>query len=392
MKHNSIKTSNTNLVVWILTFMISAALIVAGHFFVSKGSRILSNDSSTAKAVVTELGQYTEEKDAQAAYILKTQYFTAKILSGQHRGETVKAYQQMDNYTDTGERFVKVQDKVVLYNYNDGTDVSWHFGSYVRSGYILILGLIFLGLLIIFGRGKGVSTIVSLAFTCLAVFYVFIPAVLAGHNIYLWSILVCIFTIIMTLLLTNGVSAKSVITMLGCASGVFVAAVISIVSDRIMHLTGFIDEHSVYLQIMNEEGGNINLRALIFAMITIGAMGAVMDVAMDISSSLYEVKKHAPSISFKELFKSGINIGRDVMGTMANTLVLAYIGSSLCSILLKISYSGSMMELINTESIIVELLQALAGSLGILMTIPLTALICCIAYCGKNRSSETLFD
>ena len=388
MKHDSHKTNRTSLIVWILTFVVSAALIAAGHFIVSKGSRILSNDSSTAKASVTELGKYIEEKDEQAAYVLKTQYFTAKILSGQHKGETVAAYQQMDNYTNTGERFVQAGDRVVLYYYNDGTDVSWHFGNYVRSGYILILGLIFLALLIVFGRGKGVSTIVSLAFTCLAVFYVFIPAVLAGHDIYLWSVLVCVFTIVMTLLLTNGVSAKSVITMLGCASGVFVAAVISIVSDRIMHLTGFIDEHSVYLQIMNEEGGNINLRALIFAMITIGAMGAVMDVAMDISSSLYEVKKHAPSISFKELFKSGLNIGRDVMGTMANTLVLAYIGSSLCSILLKISYSGSLLELMNTESIIVELLQALAGSLGILMTIPLTALICCIAYCRRNRKDE----
>ena len=76
------------------------------------------------------------------------------------------------------------------------------------------------------------------------------------------------------------------------------------------------------------------------------------------------------------------------MGTMANTLVLAYIGSSLCSILLKITYSGSLMELLNTESIIAELLQALAGSLGILMTIPLTALICCMAYTGKNREKN----
>jgi len=172
--------------------------------------------------------------------------------------------------------------------------------------------------------------------------------------------------------------------MLGCASGVLAAALLTVISDKIMHLTGFIDEHSVYLQAMNDEGGSIDLRGLIFAMITIGAMGAVMDVAMDISSSLCELHRHAPDLSFKELFKSGMNIGRDVMGTMANTLVLAYIGSSLCSILLRVSYAGSLMEMLNTESIAVELLQAIIGSLGILLTIPLTALICSARYTGKT--------
>ncbi len=80
-----------------------------------------------------------------------------------------------------------------------------------------------------------------------------------------------------------------------------------------------------------------------------------------------------------------MNIGRDVMGTMANTLVLAYIGSSLCSILLRISYTNSMRLFLNSEGIIVELLQAIAGSLGILLTIPLTALVCCIAYTAKTE-------
>ena len=139
-----------------------------------------------------------------------------------------------------------------------------------------------------------------------------------------------------------------------------------------------------------DEGNPINLRALIFAMITIGAMGAVMDVAMDIASSLYEVKRHAPQIRDRELFKSGMNIGRDVMGTMANTLVLAYIGSSLCSILLKISYAYSFNQLMNTESIVVELLNALVGSMAILLTIPLTAFVCCVMYKGRHiKPSES---
>ena len=383
MKHSERSGKSTkNLIVWILTFVVSAVFIFASHAYVSKDLQLMQGKEHDVKAVVTELGEFVTNEDPDSDYISKTLYFKARITSGELKGQEVDSFQQMDNYFDTGERFVKAGDKVILYDAEDGT---WPFTSYARFDYVLVLGIVFLVLLIVFGRGKGVSTVVSLAFTCLAVFYVFLPAVLSGKNVYLWTIIICVFTIIMTLLLTNGLTSKSVNTMLGCGFGVMTAGILAVIYDKIMHLTGIIDEHSVYLQIMNDEGGSIDLRGLIFAMITIGAMGAVMDVAMDIASSLYEVHKHAPQISFGELFRSGLNIGRDVMGTMANTLVLAYIGSSLCSILLRVSFSSSMLMMMNTESICVELLQALLGSLGILLTIPLTTLVCCFAYMKRAK-------
>ena len=383
MKHSERSGKSTkNFIVWILTFVVSAVFIFASHAYVSKDLQLMQGKEHDVKAVVTELGEFVTNEDPDSDYISKTLYFKARITSGELKGQEVDSFQQMDNYFDTGERFVKAGDKVILYDAEDGT---WPFTSYARFDYVLVLGIVFLILLIVFGRGKGVSTVVSLAFTCLAVFYVFLPAVLSGKNVYLWTIIVCVFTIIMTLLLTSGLTSKSVNTMLGCGFGVMTAGILAVIYDKIMHLTGIIDEHSVYLQIMNDEGGSIDLRGLIFAMITIGAMGAVMDVAMDIASSLYEVHKHAPQISFGELFRSGLNIGRDVMGTMANTLVLAYIGSSLCSILLRVSFSSSMLMMMNTESICVELLQALLGSLGILLTIPLTTLVCCFAYMKRAK-------
>ena len=379
------KKSDKKLVVWIITVVLSAALLFAGNRIVTKNISMMDHPEASAKAKVTELGELIEETLDGINFSARTQYFSAKILSGEHKGETVEAHQQIDSYLDTGERFVRVGDKVILLNYGVvyGDD-EWVFGNYARSEYIVVLGALFLVLLILFGRGKGFNTVLSLVFTCLAVFCVFIPEVLAGFNVYVLTILVCVFTIVMTLILTNGISPKSIATMLGCAAGVFAAAIVTLISDRIMHLTGFIDEHSVYLQVLGENSNPINLRALIFAMITIGAMGALMDVAMDIASSLFEVKRHAPNISDKELFKSGMNIGRDVMGTMANTLVLAYIGSSLCTILLRITYSNSLMELLNTESIVVELLNAIVGSLGILLTMPLTAIVCVALYRGRH--------
>ena len=374
--------------VWIFTVIISAVLIVVGNLWASKDAALLAHPEVSARAKVTELTFDYETKDEQGQSASVFQYFNAKILSGPNKGRIVQAYQQFDSYNDTGERLVKAGDKVILYNYGLLGNEEFLFGSFARFDNVAVLGIAYLVLVVCLGKKKGLNTIISLIYTCAAVFLVFLPSVASGKNIYLMTVLICIFTIIMTLLVTNGATKKSFTTMLGCAAGVMSAAVLSIIFDKWMHLTGMIDEHSVYIKFLRE-GDGINLKALIFAMITIGAMGAVMDVAMDIASALNEIKLRAPDISKRELFKSGLNIGRDVMGTMANTLVLAYIGSSLCTIILRASYAGSLQELLHTESIAVEILQALIGSLGILLTIPLTALICCIVYNDNDRAELT---
>lgn len=154
--------------------------------------------------------------------------------------------------------------------------------------------------------------------------------------------------------------------------------------SKVMELTGFVDEHSHYLTMLDTPQP-IDLRAIIFAAIIIGAVGAIMDVAMDISSSLYELSEHVPDITFGRLCKSGMAIGRDIMGTMANTLVLAYIGSSLSCIMILLTYAASMMDLLNREVIIVELLTAILGSLAILMTVPCTVVTCGILYIGRKK-------
>ena len=114
-----------------------------------------------------------------------------------------------------------------------------------------------------------------------------------------------------------------------------------------------------------------------------------MDVSMSISSSLYELRIKSPDIKPAELMKSGFTIGRDMMGTMANTLVLAYIGSSLTCVLLLVSYNANIEQVINKEMIVAEILQALAGSMGMLLTLPLTSAVCAaIYYKNSTKGAE----
>ena len=375
-------------IVWVCAVLISLILIIAANKIVTKDLNILhAEDAYAEKAKITSI-----EKKESSSYSLSEDveyqddrlYFKARILTGEFKGQEVLGAQTSDNYTLDPDQPLSVGDKVILYNYGakEG-EADWVFGGFYRLDGMLRLGLLFCAALLFFGHWKGLNTLISLAFTCMAVFMVFVPSVLAGYNVYVMTCLTCVYVIIMTLLITSGATEKALTTILGCTFGVAVAAILELFLEHALRLTGIIDEHSIYLGYL-DSGVVIDLKSLIFGMIVIGAMGAVMDVAMDISSALHELHYRAPNLTFRELYQSGITIGRDVMGTMANTLVLAYIGSSLCTILLLITYSSSLRELLNRENIIVELMQALIGSSAILLTMPLTSAICSFLYTNKS--------
>jgi uncharacterized membrane protein len=183
----------------------------------------------------------------------------------------------------------------------------------------------------------------------------------------------------MTFSIISGFNVKALCAGIGCICGVLCSGLTVLIMDKFLNMTGMLEEESVYLVQLYPENP-INLKAIIFAMIIIGALGAVMDVSMSISSSLYELKLKSPDIAPKELMKSGFTIGRDMMGTMANTLVLAYVGSSVCSVLLLLTYADSATDILNREMIASEILQAIAGSIGIILAIPATALVCGLVY------------
>jgi len=186
----------------------------------------------------------------------------------------------------------------------------------------------------------------------------------------------------MSFLIIYGANKKSLSAGIGCLAGILVSGFLTLIMDRVLKLTGLVNEESLYVVRVNPTNP-IDLKAIIFAAILIGAIGAIMDVSMSIAASLAELKDKLEYTPFSLIIKSGISIGRDIMGTMANTLILAYIGSSLSVVLLLVSYNSSILELMNKEMIVVEILQSLVGSFGILVTIPITSMVC--AYLFSER-------
>lgn len=378
-------------IVWTLTMLFSITAVFLGNRIVTSGLDLFIEGADvTVKAAVTDVVSEETNEIAlgEGSYESRTIVFNCEIQSGDSKGESVTAEQIIDNMY-AGSDYIKVVepgDKIMIISAQTDMSgsVSWQFSDYYRFDKILILGLIFFGLILIIGRWKGVNTILSLAFTFSFVFLVFVPAVMNGYNAYVGAAITCVFTIVMTLLLINGAGRKTLATIIGCISGMVIAAAGTWIMSEVMHLTGFVDEHSYYLTMLNPENP-VDLTSIVFAAIIIGALGALMDVAMDISSALYELSIQVPDITFGQMCRSGMNIGRDIMGTMANTLVLAYIGSSLSCIMILLTYSMSVEHLLNREVIIVEFLQALIGSTAILLTVPCTVLICGVLYIRKKQ-------
>ena len=376
-------------VIFVVMLVLSILYIIIGNRMAVKDNNFVSKvgKNDYPKAEVTRILERKEtplEIDGLSDQYNTDITFEAQVTSGEDKDSLVIATQSISTYINGTVKEVNVGDKVLLYSETsyDGQQ-RWYFVEYSRTSAIVILAIVFLGLIVLFGRKKGIKTLISLVFTVLAIFLVYIPAILGGQNIYVWTIVTCAFITISTVILVYGYSRKTLTTALGCIGGVLVAGILTLIMNRVLKLTGFVDENAIYLQQLN---ASIDLKAIIFGGILVGAVGAIMDVSIDIASSLYEVAGKLEKPDFKTIVKSGFNIGQDIMGTMTNTLILAYIGSSLSTVLLLTASNNSITYLFNLEMITVEILQALVGSIGILTTIPLTSVIAANLYKHKDNS------
>ena len=377
---NYFKTNRLKIALYIITVAVSAILLVIGHKITyQKETMFLGGyDDGACHATVTEVVSSEVDKHFIDGEIIGediTIVFKCKITDGELKGQTVEGMESISAFDSVKLDPVKKGDKILIIATED-EEYDWYLYDYDRSLPLWILGLTFVGLVLLFGRTKGIHTLISLGYTCAAVFFVFVPSVLSGGNIYFWSIVTCIYILVMTLTINEGYNKKTLAAIIGCASGVIVSGLLTVISSHFLNMSGVTGDDSINL-IMNFD---IDLNALIFAGIILGAVGAVEDVAVSISSSLKELHEQVENPSFGSLVKSGINIGRDIMGSMANTLVLAYIGCELSATLLQVMYSSSVSTLFSREKIVAELLQALVGSIGILLAVPLTAVVSAALY------------
>jgi len=327
------------------------------------------NDQSTIKGRVIEIISF-DETGGYSAKGLQT--LRVKVLTGTYAGEEVVIE---NHFTDNPAMDIRVEkgDTVVLYMDERG-EVTFHIIDFVRQRYVFVIVLVFVCLLLLIGRLSGLKSFITLTLTGLIVIKVMLPLILKGFNPIGASSLSAAVITILTFAIVAGVNTKSLSAIFGTLCGVLSASLIAYVTGSLANLTGLSSDEATML-VYIPQNIEFDFMGLLFAGIIIGTLGAVMDVAMSISSAMYEMKSINPEMTTGKLVKSGFNIGRDIMGTMTNTLILAYTGSSIFLMLVFLAYETTVIRIINMDVIATEIIRAVSGSIGIILSIPATVLL-----------------
>ena len=234
------------------------------------------------------------------------------------------------------------------------------------------IGLFFL-LLCIVGGKNGLKAVIGLVITFILVLLYLFPAIYRGMSPVNAAVITVILTTIITIFVLTGYTRKSLAAILGTISGVIISGIAAWLFGKISGISGY-NVSNIDNLVSVANCTNIKIGDLLFAGILISSLGAVMDVGLSVASTITEIHDVNPELNTGELFKRGMNVGKDMMGTMANTLILAFAGGSLSELLLDYAYNLPYLQIVNSYTIGIELMRGVAGSIGIILTVPLVSL------------------
>lgn len=324
------------------------------------------------KILPSEIGlvQKVQYVDLNDENITQTkQAIEVKLLTGEFKGETVELENMLTGnpYYDIK---LKKNTRVILHAEDNGNGVEFSIEDIKRSGTLGWLSLIFCGMLIYVGRKKGLFSLISIGITVVLITHILSPMILHGINPVLSAILVCLLSTAVTMYSVGGINSKSTAAVVGAVLSLAFAALLSFITMTTAHLTGFTEETSMFLYTAHPE---LDFISITIATMILATLGAVMDVAMSIASTINEIYEIDTNKNMKELFTSGMNVGKDIIGTMANTLILVYMGGSLPLLLL--ANNIDLQKFINLNQVVTETASALIGSIAIVVCVPITAVV-----------------
>jgi len=371
----------------IITYGIIVLLVVVAIFYakyVFSDIPLKTRDIAFERARVLEITEEKLNEDPSfPGLFIGHQDIHIEVLSGEFAGNV---YPLRNALGRTYNIYVQDDMEIIVSIYSDRDEVeSVVVHSYKRNNVIWWLLAVFVLAVLGVGRMKGLRSLVSLALTGVALLCFLVPAVLNGISPIWASILTAIFSVTAGLYVLNGWSKKTLAAILGTAAGVIIAGAISYLAGLWANLSGLTMESSEQLMYVADVTG-LKLQGLMFATILIASLGAIMDVGMGIASSIAEVQRTNVRQSARELFSAGMNVGKDIIGTMTNTLILVFAGGLLTLFLLIAAYGLSYNQVSNMDLLSVEVIQALAGSIGIVLTVPVTALSAAVLYFDNSRS------
>lgn len=353
-------------------------------YFFNQIDRIqLVNKQGTTfeKAIVEQIIKDNIQVDGSRS---DKQVIKVRVLSGNYKGNIFEAT-SFPGYLYGAD--CKVNMKVIISLSVSGDDYVASVYSYYREPIIYGFVALFLLILWLIGGKKGFKSAIGLIFTFICIIFLFIPMIYKGYSPFLSAVVVVILTTIVTMYLIGGLTIKSVSSILGTIVGVIIAGTCAWGFGYFAKISGY-NVSDIEELVFVANNTNLKIGGLLFAGILIASLGAVMDVSMSVASTINEIYEKNRNLSRNELFKSGINVGRDMMGTMSNTLILAFTGGAINTMILTYSYSMQYNQIINMYSIGIEIMQGLSGSIAVILTVPLVSIITSTMLTSSGNESK----
>ena len=336
---------------------------------VDKTELVVRTGQTFEKAEVTEILQDNLEDNGTR---VGEQKVRVRMLTGVRKGE------ELEITSSSGYLFgaaCKVGMKVIVMQSVAGDTTIASVYTQDREWVIYIFAALYLLALCAIGGRQGIKGCIGLVFTFFCVIFVYLPLIYRNVSPFGAAVFMCFITTLVTMYMIGGATRKTIAATAGTVAGVVIASMAS-------GITGYnVSDIETLMTLWNTNG--IQVGGLLFSGLLISCLGAVMDVAMSVCSSMYEIYNQNLAMSRADLFKAGMHVARDMMGTDSNTLILAFAGSSVSMLLLDYAYDLPYQQIINSNNIGIAIMQGLAGSFGIVLSVPLTVLICTVLYHGK---------
>ncbi len=390
----------TGLTARMLALLILTLACVAFFFLYGTAQQTESIPQSTVQTgIVYERGKviaidestYQGQQDVEDVPVGK-QIVQVELTEGEHKGEV---YTLTNNLSYLYGTVLSVGDPVtVTFSVTSGEVENITLADYDRTVPVLVILGLFLLITVLVGGKVGAKSLLGLAFTILCVFALLIPMLLGGAPTLSSIFLLCAYVTVVEFVILDGVNKKTVCAILGTMSGVLFAMLFGQLACRLCRVDGFkmyVAEPHIEALLQIKQGqdpfASLQLGDLLVGGILIAALGAVNDVAMSISSSMNELITVNPELTRRQLLRSGMNIGRDMVGTMTNTLILALVGNGLVLMIYLCSLEPSFKQLMSTAFLSVEMVQALASSIGVILAVPMSVLIGMLLF-GKKHTKK----
>ncbi|MHC1772773.1 MAG: YibE/F family protein [Flexilinea sp.] len=371
-------------IVFITVFMIMIVILILMPTKFEKQIYVNSEGVRAKVISVNNTGMYKTGMITQGE-----QSCVIQIETGPHKGEQVKGVNLFTGRYEFDKVFNEGDKAWVLLEFGDKEQIKIIFANMIdhyRAEKELFLIALFAGSMILFSGFTGVRTLLSFAFALLSIWKVLIPFMLEGYNPLMIALIVGNVLTVTTLLLVAGFTEKAYAAIIGSILCSLSTAILAVVFTNYFKVDGTVmqwSESLLYAGFMS-----LDLTSMFQAAVYLACSGAILDLAIDISAALEEIVRNNSNVSKVELIKSGLTIGKSVVGSQTTTLLLAYMGSYISVMMVYMAQGTPMMNILNSKAIAAEILHTFVGCIGLVLVSPLTSLICGLMFERTKKASE----